>query len=330
MIKKELTSRKKQAMEMRSRIQAVALELFDKEGFENVSVEQIAQAAGCSVGNIYHYFKSKDELVIQVTSSVDAQYSVLEESYLADEANSWHDKLLDFVGQALVISANDPSLYRSFIHGIRYPQQGILRDNEKRVYFRVLRELVDGCKQEGSVHAGRDREELVADLVAPGYAAGMAHLRGGIRSAPPGTAHGRRAAGGLAARGGVKAYTEKEERMGKREERRPPESGREPGENTAVAGLIMGIAAVVFWFFGYSAVASVVLGILGLVWTDKAKKEGYTGDKRTIAFVLSLVGLIGGLVVLIVTVILINVLAVPGITALRDMLGMIGEMANDI
>ena len=63
--------------------------------------------------------------------------------------------------------------------------------------------------------------------------------------------------------------------MGMREERRPPESGREPGENTAVAGLIMGIAAVVFWFFGYSAVASVVLGILGLVWTDKAKKEGY-------------------------------------------------------
>lgn len=118
--------------------------------------------------------------------------------------------------------------------------------------------------------------------------------------------------------------------MGKSEERRPPESGREPGENTAVAGLIMGIAAVVFWFFGYSAVASVVLGILGLVWTDKAKKEGYTGDKRTIAFVLSLVGLIGGLVALIVTVILINVLAVPGITALRDMLGMIGEMANDI
>ena len=63
--------------------------------------------------------------------------------------------------------------------------------------------------------------------------------------------------------------------MGKSEERRPPESGREPGENTAVAGLIMGIAAVVFWFFGYSGLASVVLGILGLIWTDKAKKEGY-------------------------------------------------------
>ena len=70
------------------------------------------------------------------------------------------------MGQTLVISAEDPSLYRSFIHGIRYPQQGILRDNEKRVYFRVLRELVDGCKQEGTIHPARDREELVADLVA--------------------------------------------------------------------------------------------------------------------------------------------------------------------
>ena len=118
------------------------------------------------MGNIYHYFKSKDELVIQVTSSVDAQYQVLEAGYLADEANSWRDKLLDFVEQALVISAEDPSLYRSFIHGIRYPQQGILRDNEKRVYFRVLRELVDGCREEKSIHPTRDREELVADLVA--------------------------------------------------------------------------------------------------------------------------------------------------------------------
>ena len=45
-MRKEMTPRKKQAMEMRSRIQDVALDLFDREGFENVSVEQIAQAAG--------------------------------------------------------------------------------------------------------------------------------------------------------------------------------------------------------------------------------------------------------------------------------------------
>ena len=83
-MRKELTPRKRQALEMRSKIQNTALDLFNREGFENVSVEQIAQTAGCSVGNIYHYFKSKDELAIQVTSHVDQTYLELEEQYLSD------------------------------------------------------------------------------------------------------------------------------------------------------------------------------------------------------------------------------------------------------
>lgn len=45
-MEKPLTARKRQALEMRSRIQNVALDLFDRDGFENVAVEQIAQAAG--------------------------------------------------------------------------------------------------------------------------------------------------------------------------------------------------------------------------------------------------------------------------------------------
>ena len=45
-MKKELTPRKKQALEMRSRIQNVALERFDKEGFEKFSVGQIPQGGG--------------------------------------------------------------------------------------------------------------------------------------------------------------------------------------------------------------------------------------------------------------------------------------------
>ena len=146
-MEKPLTARKRQALEMRSRIQNVALDLFDRDGFENVAVEQIAQAAGCSVGNIYHYFKSKDELIIQVTSNVDAQYQLLEQSYLADNASSARSKLLDFVGKSLDISSKDPALYRSFIHGLKYPEQAILQDNENRVYFRVLRELIAACQQ---------------------------------------------------------------------------------------------------------------------------------------------------------------------------------------
>ena len=62
--------------------------------------------------------------------------------------------------------SKDPSLYRSFIHGLKYPEQAILRDNETRVYFRVLRELTAACQQEGSISPQRDGQELVAELVA--------------------------------------------------------------------------------------------------------------------------------------------------------------------
>ena len=160
-----ITARKRQAMEMRRRIQETALDLFDREGFENVSVEEIAQAAGCSVGNIYHYFKSKDELAIQLTQHVDEAYQVLEQAYLADTDRSGREKLLDFVGRSLEISVGDEVLYKAFIHGLRYPEQGGLKGSEKRVYYRLLGELVDLCRREGSIRQELITAEVVEELV---------------------------------------------------------------------------------------------------------------------------------------------------------------------
>ena len=164
-MKKELTPRKRQAIEMRAKIQSAALTLFNREGFENVSVEEIAQTVGCSVGNIYHYFKSKDELAIQVTQMVDEAYTALEEEYPTDRETSGREKLLDFVGRSLEISASDEMLYKAFIHGLRYPEQAVLQKNDKRVYYRLLRELVDLCQEEGSIHPSYDPDCLVEDLV---------------------------------------------------------------------------------------------------------------------------------------------------------------------
>lgn len=163
-MKKEPTPRQRQALEMRAKIQSAALTLFNREGFENVSVEEIAQTVGCSVGNIYHYFKSKDELAIRVTQMVDEAYTDLEQSYLTSAVPA-REKLLDFVGRSLEISARDEMLYKAFIHGLRYPEQAVLKKNDTRVYFRLLRELVDICQKEGSIHPSYDPDSLVEDLV---------------------------------------------------------------------------------------------------------------------------------------------------------------------
>lgn len=53
------TTRNTQAVQTRTRILGVAKDLFESEGFEHVTIEKIAQAAGVSVPTIYSLFQSK-------------------------------------------------------------------------------------------------------------------------------------------------------------------------------------------------------------------------------------------------------------------------------
>lgn len=79
-------------------------------------------------------------------------------------------------------------------------------------------------------------------------------------------------------------------------------NGKIPGKGAATASLVMGIIAVVLWFFGYSSIVSVILGIVGLICAGNAKKAGFEGGVRTAGFVLSLIGLIGGAVAFVACV----------------------------
>ena len=47
----------------RSRIQAVALELFTEQGYEKTSLREIAERLGVTKAALYYHFKSKDEIV---------------------------------------------------------------------------------------------------------------------------------------------------------------------------------------------------------------------------------------------------------------------------
>ena len=47
----------------REEIINTSLKLFSKYGYDEISINDIARACSCSHGLLYHYFKSKDEII---------------------------------------------------------------------------------------------------------------------------------------------------------------------------------------------------------------------------------------------------------------------------
>lgn len=80
------------------------------------------------------------------------------------------------------------------------------------------------------------------------------------------------------------------------------ENEKTPGKGLAIASLVLGIIAVALWFFGYSSIVSVVLGIIGIILASSAKKKGFDGGVRVAGLVLSIIGLIGGAVAFVACV----------------------------
>lgn len=68
--------------DIRGRILAVAEQRFGQQGYSKTSMREIAGAVGVGVGNIYNYFRSKDELFHEVVCPVlHAMEAMLQEHH---------------------------------------------------------------------------------------------------------------------------------------------------------------------------------------------------------------------------------------------------------
>jgi len=75
MTNKSITKRQEQALETKDRIYSAAIDLMDREGFENITIADISKKAGVSVGAFYHYFTSKNDILADIFHKVDEYFS---------------------------------------------------------------------------------------------------------------------------------------------------------------------------------------------------------------------------------------------------------------
>jgi AcrR family transcriptional regulator len=74
MPKAATAGKKKAAGDNLSRILAAATRLFTRQGFHGTSTRDIASEAGVSLGNIYNYFGTKEEIFVSLLESCEKEY----------------------------------------------------------------------------------------------------------------------------------------------------------------------------------------------------------------------------------------------------------------
>jgi AcrR family transcriptional regulator len=150
-----LSKRKQQAIETREKISSVALELLKVRTIEEIGVNDICRLAGVSIGAFYHYFKNKDDIILEVYKDLDVRFEEL--------ANSPRTRKLpvyDFIfAYSKCYSDFQMEVGAAFARKVYALQSKVFLD-AGRPFHACLRECLVQKQQKGEIDAALDIEEF--------------------------------------------------------------------------------------------------------------------------------------------------------------------------
>ena len=161
------TKRAQQARETKERIYYAAMELFNEHGIESVSIADIAEAAQCSPGNIYHYFKGKEDIALQTICPLDEEYTEFYQMMQECEPYCNMDaagQLEEFFCEVIRICSIGKTLQSSYVLALKNPSVKVLQQTDKRDYYQICTKLLERMETEGSL-ASDFSIEMARDLL---------------------------------------------------------------------------------------------------------------------------------------------------------------------
>ena len=137
-----------QGKRRRKEIVAAAAELFDRNGYANTKMEDIANELGLAKPSLYHYFKSKDEILFSIH---DEFIELLEHRQIQrDQAQLVPEqKLLELMADILELMETHKAHVRVFFEHFRelpVEQQLSIRQRRDAFEQRVEGVLVEGME----------------------------------------------------------------------------------------------------------------------------------------------------------------------------------------
>lgn len=147
---------------MRGRILKESIDLFDKKGFSKTSIQDIIDTIGVTKGTFYYYFKSKQELLMDIHLNYIKELLAEQEVILNDEYLSSIvkiNKLIHLIIKNIKVHGKSARVFHREFRHLDDKQLKLINDYRKE--FRInLEKLFD----EG-IEKGEFREDLRSDIV---------------------------------------------------------------------------------------------------------------------------------------------------------------------
>jgi len=144
----------------RQRVLDCAKKAFSEEGFARANVNRIAEAAGISVGSLYKYFRTKEDLFLAIIETIHEVLVVALDEIFREHAG-FYDRIEAITRAAISSSESDPELLRIYIACTTQelmPLASKLSNSIESVAAARYRHLVEDARQTGEIPPGMDAD----------------------------------------------------------------------------------------------------------------------------------------------------------------------------
>lgn len=147
---KKIKVRQAQAIETKKRILDTAREMIQEKGIDSITIRAIGKKAGVSVGSFYYYFKSKNDILLDIFHDADDYFS---ESL--NKLSSMHaaDQIVEFYKHyAKYPYIADVDYAKKFYH-----TENKSFINKDRAVYQILASII---------REGQDKNEIIQTITA--------------------------------------------------------------------------------------------------------------------------------------------------------------------
>ena len=151
----KVTKRQLQAQNTREKIYRTSVELMEKKGLNNITVEEICKEAGVSIGSFYNCFESKNDILNEIYKVADDYFLSVVAADMKD--GSTNDKIIRYFCYYA-----DYNVHRGleFVKHLYNPRNTMFIKKGRHMQL-ILQNIIEVAQKQGEIPDDMPAEEIV-------------------------------------------------------------------------------------------------------------------------------------------------------------------------